>query len=106
MAQFGFALLHFTASSTRWQHQLKASLCYRLLEKCLTGITPSSPKYLHQVSLFFSTREPINTADVNQTTPKERSCILNDTGSGPKCEHQLRKDENVWCSFLIGASWE
>jgi hypothetical protein len=35
--------LHFTESSTRWQHQLKASIYYRLTEKRLTGIAPFSP---------------------------------------------------------------
>jgi hypothetical protein len=33
------AELHFADSCTRWQHQLKASVCYRVSEKCLIGST-------------------------------------------------------------------
>jgi hypothetical protein len=39
------SLSHFIESSTRWQHQMEASVCYSLSEMCLIGITPSSPAF-------------------------------------------------------------
>jgi hypothetical protein len=43
-----------------------SSVACRLSEKCLTGITPSSPMFFPQVFLFISAREPINAAAVKR----------------------------------------